>query len=375
MSEPVSPPPPQNTLRQYLLASGLATILVVGAAVVTSLFSKRLKFGDVGNTVLTEVDAAGVQLANKVLPCVVSIDTTSHRASDQWLIGADLRARFVNMEEENEYGIGSGVVVSPEGHIVTNFHVIRSLDLSNSQDRLDVWLHGSSQPEPVVLLGSDEALDIAVLKLTTPKSGLPHLRWGNSDEMRMGSLVFAFGSPFGLSETMTSGRISNNHRTLQGTGDAMRYFQTDCVINPGNSGGPLVNYRGDLIGINWAIYSDQVEDKSWQGVGLVLPGNQVKQAVEAIIEKRSPAPYLGLDFGEKTGESGVRVLITMVDKGSPASKAGLRAGDTVTQVDGTTPANAMEAWKAVRTASKQGNVPFVTLRDGQEQAQEVRLRP
>jgi S1-C subfamily serine protease len=352
---------------------GLVGAVVVGAVAVTMVFQKNMAAtqakvtpkatAEEATELLQALDQGSVNLAERVLPSVVSIDTTSNRFADSYVIGSDLRARFFDRQVRSEYGVGSGVIISPEGHIVTNHHVVKALDLKNGEDRLDVWMHEGTKPEPVELLGWNEAADIAVLKLKNPqRKALPYLNWGNSEEMRMGSLVFAFGSPFGLSETMTSGRISNNHRQLTGTGDAMRFFQTDCVINPGNSGGPLVNYRGEVIGINWAIYSDQANDHSWQGIGLVLPGNHVKEVVEALIEKKTVTPYVGLDFADKIQDGKTRVVISTVDAASAASRAGLKLGDVVEQVNAEPPPNAVAAWRMVTKASSKGGVRFSILR-------------
>ncbi len=315
------------------------------------------------------LEKSSTSLAEKVLPSVVAIDTASHRYEDTIRLDSGLKARLHDRSVETEFGIGSGVIVSAEGHIVTNHHVIRSLDLRNSEDRLDVRLYKTEEPEEVEVLGSDPLTDIALIKLKNPsKNGrkLSFLGWGDSDEMQMGSLVFAFGSPFGLSETMTTGRISNNHRTLKGGQNAIPYFQTDCVINPGNSGGPLVNYRGELIGINWAIYSNtQSEAHSWQGVGLVLPGNTVKKIVANLLAKKAPPIYVGVDFldfrpkrmGISSGapKSDPQVLISAVDAGSPAEVSGLLVGDLVTEVAGVPASSSRIVWSKIREMGAQGH--------------------
>jgi S1-C subfamily serine protease len=214
-------------------------------------------------TLLAEIDQATEALCQRVLPSVVSIDTTKNRLTNKIRLDQQMRDHIMDSQVTSEYGIGSGVIVSQEGHILTNYHVVRDLDLSGGQDTLEVRLRGRAEPQIVDLVGSNVKADIAVLKLRNPRGeSFPALAWGDSDLMRMGSFVFAFGSPFGLSETVTGGRISNNQRRLGTAGDTNRYLQTDCVINPGNSGGPLVNVAGELIGLNWAIYSDQKNDHS-----------------------------------------------------------------------------------------------------------------
>jgi serine protease Do len=368
-----APPPPETSPRGYLQAMSLVAMLSIGAAAVTAMARRNAPAQPANASddaavledareIITKLDQAAAALSRQVLPCVVSIDTTSLRFADQVVLDGNLRPKLLNREVTSEAGIGSGVIVSAEGHIVTNYHVLRPLDLKNGADRLDVWLHDAAQPESVEVLGWSIPADVAVLKLKSGKGRtFSHLHWGNSDDVGMGHLVFAFGSPFGLAETMTVGRISNHHRKL-GAGDVKSYFQTDCIINPGNSGGPLVNARGEIIGINWALYNDDEQAKGWQGIGLVLPGNFVRRVAEDIIEKKTPPPYVGLDFGEQTLGSGAQVVISTVDAAGPAAKAGLKVGDIVMKVDGAAPVNAVAAWKQVDHARKAKTVSLQVIR-------------
>jgi serine protease Do len=362
-------------VNEYLQAMGLIAGCVLGGVLLTNWISTRVKDSAPSKQAKMEVGAEGLMLlerlqeatealATKVLPSVVAIDTMSTKYTDQVVLDANLRPKLLNREKTLETGVGSGVIVSSEGHILTNYHVLKGLDLKGGADKLEVWLHGGTQPEPVDVVDWNVAADIAVLKLkkTAGKTVTP-LPWGDSGQVKMGNLVYAFGSPFGLAETMTAGHISHSYRKLSSAGDAVRYFQTDCVINPGNSGGPLVNVNGELIGINWAIYSDQSEDHSWQGVGLVLPANDVKAVYEGILEKKHAHLYLGLDFGEKTTAASRQVIITRVDSLSPAAVAGLRVGDVVTHVAGEAADSAVTAWKQVQNCRTSGKVEFTILRD------------
>ncbi|WAC19982.1 trypsin-like peptidase domain-containing protein [Luteolibacter sp. SL250] len=282
-----------------------------------------LKLDDV--ELLGRLNDEYARLTQAVVPSVVSIDTASvktERLLDMW---GRLRV--------NRYptrGQGSGVIVSSEGHIVTNHHVIAG------QQKIQVTLHGG-KTYPATLVGEDDLLDIAVIKIQGEGPFTP-LKLGDSSEVKVGQMVFAIGNPFGLGETVTQGIISAKERSISDSQPDL--FQTDAAINPGNSGGPLVNLRGEIIGINVAIYSQDQdrESRSFLGIGFSIPANDVKEALLQILERgRRVRGFLGVGLRDLdpaasaatgyTGGEGAMILNVVTD--SPAQAAGIQANDVI----------------------------------------------
>lgn len=234
---------------------------------------------------------------------------------------------------EKQSSLGSGVIVSSNGLVVTNNHVIQGAD------DIKIALADGREFASEVLL-KDESLDLAVLKVST-KESFPLLPIGDSDAVEVGDLVLAVGNPFGVGQTVTSGIVSALARNQVVPGDFGFFIQTDASINPGNSGGALMNMNGELIGINTAIFS---RGGGSNGIGFAIPGNLVKAFVAAA-EKGDGAferPYIGASFepvtsdvAEALGLKTVRgALVVSVVEGGPADRAGLKAGDVVTAVNG-----------------------------------------
>ncbi|MES2657082.1 MAG: trypsin-like peptidase domain-containing protein [Verrucomicrobiota bacterium] len=284
-----------------------------------------LGLGDV--ELLSRLNSEYAKLTEAVVPSVVSIDTAGIRTEQQFDIFGQTRIRDYPTQ-----GQGSGVIVTKEGHVITNHHVIAG------QQKIQVTLHGGKTYK-AHLIGEDTLLDISVLKIDADETFIP-LKLGDSSQAQVGQIVFAVGNPFGLGETVTQGIISAKERSLS---DNQRdLFQTDAAINPGNSGGPLVNLRGEIIGINAAIFSRDKEKPAFQGVGFSIPSNDVKDALLQILERGRPIRgFLGvklndldlrtravLGYPEENG-----VLILSVFQGSPAQTAGLQAGDIVRVVN------------------------------------------
>jgi serine protease Do len=268
------------------------------------------------------------RLTQAVVPSVVSIDTAgvrTERMMDLWG-----RARIRRFPTQ---GQGSGVIVTNEGHVVTNHHVIAG------QQQIQVTLHGG-KTYTATLIGEDSLLDIAVLKIQSDETFTP-LKIGDSSAVEVGQLVFAVGNPFGLGETVTQGIISAKERSLS---DNQRdLFQTDAAINPGNSGGPLVNLRGEIIGINVAIFSSDRENPGFQGVGFSIPSNDVKDALFQILERGRPVRgFLGVQMRDL--DNSVRAVLNYdgnhgaavlgVSPGSPAQAAGLEPWDVILRFNG-----------------------------------------
>ncbi|MGG7517597.1 DegQ family serine endoprotease [Allorhizobium undicola] len=240
--------------------------------------------------------------------------------------------RFPNRTEKQS-SLGSGVIVESNGTVVTNNHVVEGAD--------DIKVALSDGREfPVKVLLKDERLDLAVLKIDA-KESLPVLKIADSDRIEVGDLVLAIGNPFGVGQTVTSGIVSGLARNQVSEGDFGFFIQTDAAINPGNSGGALMNMNGELIGINTAIFS---KGGGSNGVGFAIPANLVKVFLAAADRgaKNFERPYVGATFEPVTSDVAEalglkRVLGALVVKtveGGPAAKAGIKAGQVVTAVNG-----------------------------------------
>ena len=237
--------------------------------------------------------------------------------------------------ERVQSALGSGVIVSPEGIIVTNTHVVKV----GATSEIRVVLADRREFDAKVVL-QDEKTDIAILRIDAGDGKFPSLQFEDSDSLEVGDLVLAIGNPFGVGQTVTSGIISALGRSEIGRADIQSYVQTDAAINPGNSGGALVDMAGRLIGINTAIYSGSGGS---HGVGFAIPSNLVRLYVEsALTGKKIQRPWLGarLDSITRDIAEALRLsrssgaLVTRVHKGGPADQSGLEPGDVVISVDG-----------------------------------------
>lgn len=333
-----------------------------------------LDLNDTG--VLEEVNTALSDLTDAVVPSVVSIDTTTNVDVTR-IVPADPFGLFGRRQSERYKapGLGSGVIVTAQGHIVTNHHVVAGVD------EIRVTVHDGSEYK-AEWVGSDPNVDVAVLKLLPPEGAtLPEFRplaFGDSEKVRVGEMVLAVGNPFGLNETVTRGIISAKQRELND--GANEYFQVDAVINPGNSGGPLVNVRGEIIGINVAIFAGQQEVKVWQGIGLAIPANEVKEVFEAIVLGRPLIRgYMGLELENITRNYALALglwstkgaLITNVMKGSPAETAGLKPGDVILRFDGKDVKTAEETLARIRSKNAGDTTRLSIARKGQILEQQV----
>jgi len=329
--------------------------------------------------VLQEVNLALADLTDAVVPSVVSIDTTTNVAVTR-VVPTDPFGFFGFRRQNERYqapGLGSGVIVTEEGHIVTNHHVVAGVD------EIRVTLHDGSE-YGAEWVGSDPTVDVAVLKLEAPEDGtLPALRplaFGDSDAVRVGEMVLAVGNPFGLNETVTRGIISAKQREL--SDGSNEYFQVDAVINPGNSGGPLVNVRGEVIGINVAIFSGQQGVRVWQGIGLAIPANEVREVFEAIVLGRPLIRgYIGLELENISRNYALALglgstqgaIITNIVDGSPAEAAGLKPGDAIVKIDGKVAKSAEDALARIRSKKAGETIDLSLVRKGQVIESEVRV--
>jgi Do/DeqQ family serine protease len=247
--------------------------------------------------------------------------------------------RFFGEDSGNQGGrpqgsLGSGVLVSPDGLIVTNNHVVQS----EGAAAIKVALADSREFEAKIIL-RDEHSDLAVLRIEGDKD-FPYLPFADSDAVEVGDIVLAIGNPFGVGQTVTSGIVSALARTRVGISDYQFFIQTDAAINPGNSGGPLVDMNGRIAGINTAIYS---RSGGSLGIGFSIPSNMVRVVVNSALRGgKVERPWLGADLGTVTSDIARAVgldrpagaIVESVVDGSPAAKAGLKAGDIITAVDG-----------------------------------------
>ena len=280
----------------------------------------ELELGDV--EILARLNSEYTSLVGNVVPSVVSIDTVGARRERLSYHGRTYERTWETS------GIGSGVIVTPEGHVVTNEHVI------NGTLAMKVTLH-DGRIFQARLIGSDPTLDIAVLRIEG-EGPFEALNFGDSSRVQPGEMVFAVGNPFGLGETVTRGIISAKERSIS---DRQRdLFQTDAAINPGNSGGPLVNFQGEIIGINVAIYSPDTENKGFAGVGFSIPAIDVKETFEQILKRGRPVRgFLGLSGRDLSSRvryelgypRGNGVAIDVAVSGGPAEAAGVLPNDII----------------------------------------------
>lgn len=310
---------------------------------------------------LGALDEEFARLTAAVVPSVVSLQTEGVKRNfmQDWL------GRVWVDEGYPVRGIGSGVVVSSEGHVVTNEHV------TNGKSRITVTMH-DGKTYPAVVIGEDRALDIAVIRIKADRDFEP-LRFGDSDRVRQGQQALAIGNPFGLGETVTRGIISAKERTIS---DRQRdLFQTDAAINPGNSGGPLVNILGEIIGINVAIYSPDTEDQGFVGIGFSIPANDVREVFEQILAKgRATRGWLGVrcyDWNpvirEKVGwnERG-GVYIQDIVPGSPAESSGLLPDDVVVRYNGKDIESRVQFFSQIQRTPVGREVDITVWRNGEE---------
>src|SRR5213596_3666040 len=273
-------------------------------------------------------------LISSVIPSVVAVKTSKkiliprERGLDlfEFFYGNQRQFRNPNEQALVQNSLGSGVIVTNEGHIMTNNHVVDQVD------EIEVQL-SDGRTKKARLVGADSQVDLAVLKIDDP--GVKPLKLGDSDAVQAGDFVLAIGNPFGFEETVTDGIISSKGRPnrVDGFGD---YLQTNAAINPGNSGGPLVNLRSEIIGINTAIYSRSGGN---QGIGFAIPSNSVHSAFESLLKQgRIIRGYLGIQTRAlQPGQNGTEnegVIVDQVLPGSPAAEAQLQQGDVIRKFDG-----------------------------------------
>jgi serine protease Do len=278
------------------------------------------------------------ELAEKASPAVVNISTVKVVKVSKRLkrffspfgendpFNEFFKKFFENVppSKRKEHALGSGFIISEDGYIVTNNHVVAKAD------KITVILRGGKKVYKAKIIGTDPETDLALLKIDVKKK-LPYLKFGDSDKIRPGDWVIAIGNPFGLDHTVTAGIISAKGRVI-GAGPYDNFLQTDASINPGNSGGPLLNMKGEVIGINTAIVA------SGRGIGFAIPSNMAKQVISQLKKyKKVKRGWLGVtiqDVDENTAKAlGLSepkgALVASVLEGQPAEKAGIKVGDVI----------------------------------------------
>jgi len=267
---------------------------------------------------------------------------------------------FRNMPPQERHSLGTGFVISADGYIVTNNHVVEGAD------EVVVKMRDGSEQEAKIV-GTDAKLDVALLKVKA--KGLKTVQMGNSDGLRVGDWVVAIGNPFGLEQTVTAGIVSAKGRVI-GSGPYDDFIQTDAAINPGNSGGPLFNVKGEVVGINTAIYSRSGGNN---GIGFAIPINLAKSVLDELREKgHVTRARLGVQISDIDKETMKALdlpnrdgaLVPQVEAGSAADKAGVRAGDVIVALDGEPIRHAHELPIRVARHTPGDKVTLRVIRDG-----------
>src|SRR5574340_414055 len=278
------------------------------------------------------------EIASSISPSVVNISTTKIMKREAAPLLDDPFSEFFSPLRDfkmpkkwKEQSLGSGVIISPDGYIITNNHVVEQGD----EIRVTLFDKRSFKAK---LIGADNKTDVAIVKIDA--ENLYSVQWGDSDKLQVGEFVLAIGNPYGLNHTVTMGIISATGRANVGIADYEDFIQTDAAINPGNSGGALVDARGQLVGINTAIFSTS---GGYQGIGFAIPSNMVRTVMDSLIKSgkvvrgwvgisiQAITPELAKQFNLKDE---VGALVGDIVENSPAEKAGLKRGDVIVEYDG-----------------------------------------
>jgi serine protease Do len=377
-----------DTLRKFLGRRVVAPVLAVGmvgslaayqatkpvVAKAASAVSTTAPLDDNSVGALLALDHAMETLAARVTPAIVNVAVTSKTKADdraQMEIPDDMRQFFGpgfnfprQQQPQIEHGIGSGVIISPDGYIVTNNHVVDgAVDLRVTMSDRRVL--------PAKLIGNDPLTDLAVIKIEG--KNLPNVPWGDATALHPGQTVLAFGNPFGFRFTVTRGIVSALNRPNPSPTDARKpgqFIQTDAAINPGNSGGPLVNARGEVVGINTFLIS---QSGTFSGMGFAIPTQIVRPTVDALIrDGKVNHGYMGIGINDVTPENAKffeskdnrGAIVTQVEPNSPGAKAGLKVGDLITAVDGREVSDAGQLQVVVGQTRPGTTVKLQVLRDG-----------
>jgi len=310
--------------------------------------------------------------AKKAIPSVVNISATRQVRRRNPLLEDPAFQRFFGerfqLPPETQLSLGSGVIVSREGYILTNDHVVEGV--TDIQVSLN---DGRTLVGKVV--GTDPETDLAVVRINAP--GLTPVTFGQSDQARVGDVVLAIGDPFSVGQTVTMGIVSAVGREIGSANPFGSFIQTDAAINPGNSGGALVDTSGNLIGINTLIFS---RSGGYQGIGFAIPVSLAKRVLEQIIETGTVTRgWFGVDVADITPELAeslglkgtVGAIVGAIERGSPAERSGMKLGDVIVAVNGRAVSNTTAALAAIAEIAPGQAVPVRVVRRQQELSLEV----
>ncbi len=388
---------PAGAIAAAVLAIGLALGHSAAHAASSSIaLNGAAPMDDNSVSSLVALDNAVEAVAARVTPAVVNVSVTSHVSAQESgdnddqgsgippsAIPPEFRRFFgpqgpgghgMPQSGQVEHGIGSGIIISPDGYIVTNDHVI------DSATQIRVTLN-DRRVFPAKLIGVDKLNDLAVIKIDA--KNLPSVAWGDSTKLHPGQTVLAFGSPFGYFQfSVTRGIVSALDRPNPYSDDPRKpgdFIQTDAAINPGNSGGPLVDAHGELVGINTFIISD---NGSFAGAGFAIPSRIVRASAESIIKDGTVHHgYLGISMNDVTPDNSsffnlpdaTGAIVSQVTPDSPAGRAGLKSGDVLRELNGSKIVNGSALQVAVSQIAPGNEIKLGILRDGKPETIDVKV--
>ncbi len=382
-------------LRMIGLALGLGIFVATGLFITIAANKPQPastpSAGDIPESITAPAEQLGrafAAVAAHVKPAVVSVysEKIVRLQSPDFPFGDDFFNQFFGRQFElprtpghpkefrvPQHGMGTGMLLDKQGHILTNYHVVQDVD------EIKVQL-ADKRTFKAKIVGADRKTDVAVLEMKgNLPSDLPTVQLGDSDILEDGNLVMAIGAPFGLTQTVTTGIISAEGRSDVGIADYEDFLQTDAPINPGNSGGPLINMRGEVIGMNSAIATSMGQ---YSGVGFAIPVNMIKHMLPTLLKgEQITRGMLGVSIQDVTRELAEQfhlpgnrgAIISQVNKGSPAEKAGMKAGDVVVRFNGRAVNAAAQLRNLVAATTPGSDANIVVIRNGNEKTLKVTI--
>ena len=358
----------------YSLSLSAVLVLLLNLPAANSAYAKEKAISQESIKTLSGLSKALAEVAEAVRPAVVNISTTSIVTTEETPFGDFFNDPFFRHFFGDQSGpgqkrkfkssaLGSGVIVAENGYILTNNHVVKGAE------EIKVILYDKREFKGKVV-GTDPRSDLAVVKIDA--KDLPTLSFGDSGKLKTGDIVLAIGNPFGLNQTITMGIVSAVGRSNIGLADFEDFIQTDAAINPGNSGGALVNGSGQLVGINTAIFSTS---GGYMGIGFAIPSDMAKSVMDSIIKYgKVIRGWLGVSIQNLTPELAkslgiketVGALISGVEIGSPADKAGIKRGDLVTEMNGKKINDVTALRNMVASSAPGTKADFKVIRNGKE---------
>jgi serine protease Do len=384
--------------RRFAVPTGVAAALLLAGAFAINhnavhASSTAVTLDDSSVSPLEALDRAIETVAARVTPAVVNVEVTSHGSAEQMADGqmngmppgmslppgfeqffGQGNGRRISPQQQFEHGVGSGIIISPDGYIVTNNHVVEgAVQMKVTLDDRRVL--------NARLIGTDKLTDLAVIKVNA--TDLPYLTWGDSNKLHPGQTVLAFGSPFGsLRFSVTRGIVSAINRANPNPDDLRKpggFIQTDAAINPGNSGGPLVNARGEVIGVNTSILTSS---GSFAGAGFAIPAQIARATAEELIKSGSVHHgYLGISMNDVTPDNSsffnlpdaAGAIVAQVTPDSPAGRAGLKSGDVIRKLNGDAIENGGALQVAVSQIAPGKTINLGIIRDGKPETISIKV--